>query len=333
MSGLFGLGAGSPSRFPYEDRPQPSPGVGPGQGQNVRARIVIIFGTGGGLFVYSGTPAAGNLIASITSAAGTDPFGNPYDSDVTVYGSAGTFVQMLAATVARINLGTGDPAETTPGAVATRILGTGGPRILQAIMQSPLVSGSTDFTQMGLGSPSADLVDATAWQVAAQSLPSQGAISVEPQRIHISTGNGTATAEVNITPGNTQIVAGSLTATAGTAAAPTLITTDTWHSLGTLAGYTISEGRYRLTASGNVELDVVVSSAGANASSTAFSVTMAAEYRPPSVNRFPAMGTTRAVTAGDVSPRLVVSPTGVVSVVQTAAVTASLSVNCQLPLT
>lgn len=38
-----------------------------------------------GLFVYSSTPAAGNLIASIASVAGVDNFGNAYEAGMTEY--------------------------------------------------------------------------------------------------------------------------------------------------------------------------------------------------------------------------------------------------------
>ena len=41
-----------------------------------------------GEFVYSGTPAANNLIASITAAAGTDGFGNHYLEQITSYDNA-----------------------------------------------------------------------------------------------------------------------------------------------------------------------------------------------------------------------------------------------------
>jgi hypothetical protein len=45
--------------------------------------IVIQAGTGfSGLFVYSGAPASGNLIASIAASAGTDPFGNAYPQGI-----------------------------------------------------------------------------------------------------------------------------------------------------------------------------------------------------------------------------------------------------------
>jgi hypothetical protein len=42
-----------------------------------------------GMFVYSGTPAAGNLIASIAPAAGTDSFGNHYVAGFTTYDNVG----------------------------------------------------------------------------------------------------------------------------------------------------------------------------------------------------------------------------------------------------
>ena len=64
------------------------PGVQPGvTGQIVATRVVII-GSGGELFVYSPTRAAGNLIASIAGAAGTDPLGNHFLAGVASYASA-----------------------------------------------------------------------------------------------------------------------------------------------------------------------------------------------------------------------------------------------------
>jgi hypothetical protein len=80
-SGLFGLGTGTPSRFPYPDRPQSGPGLGAGQGQVTRARLVIVVGPAGtvaGVFVYrTGTiPAPGNPPIGWVTDSPTDPFGN-----------------------------------------------------------------------------------------------------------------------------------------------------------------------------------------------------------------------------------------------------------------
>lgn len=52
---------------------------------------VVIRGSttvGGNGFYYSGTPAAGNLIMSVSAAAGTDTYGNAYTAGVGVYGTA-----------------------------------------------------------------------------------------------------------------------------------------------------------------------------------------------------------------------------------------------------
>lgn len=46
---------------------------------------------GGTALYYSGTPAAGNLIMSISATAGTDSFGNAYVAGVGVYGTNDTF--------------------------------------------------------------------------------------------------------------------------------------------------------------------------------------------------------------------------------------------------
>ncbi len=69
---------------------------------------------------------------------------------------------------------------------------------------------------------------------------------------------------------------------------------ETWHTLGTLAGYTVSRGRFRLTPEGELELDVQATAGGANAASVTFSVTMPGAYIPAQVRRF-TMETGRAV--------------------------------------
>lgn len=77
---LFGLGAGTPSRFPYGNRPQPAPGVGPGASNTVRARKVIVSGANGGVFIYDPAPGPGTLVKSITDEnlpVFADPYGNP----------------------------------------------------------------------------------------------------------------------------------------------------------------------------------------------------------------------------------------------------------------
>jgi hypothetical protein len=53
-------------------------------GAVVTANIVQVFGAGGGIFIYSGTPQHGNLIGSWAGMGGTDPFGNAYPQGLNV---------------------------------------------------------------------------------------------------------------------------------------------------------------------------------------------------------------------------------------------------------
>jgi hypothetical protein len=50
----------------------------------IQAGNTIIL-NGSGLFIYNGTPALGNLVYSSAPVAGTDPYGNVYQQDPTVY--------------------------------------------------------------------------------------------------------------------------------------------------------------------------------------------------------------------------------------------------------
>lgn len=44
----------------------------------ITGNTVVVSGSGDGVFVYDGTPAAGSLVVAVTSAAGTDAYGNDY---------------------------------------------------------------------------------------------------------------------------------------------------------------------------------------------------------------------------------------------------------------
>lgn len=87
MSGagsMVGLG-GLPRRRPDQSSQPPPAPISPGSGNIVRARIVIITGgAGSGIFVYSPSPGAGNLIGSWAGSGGTDPYGNAYPAGLSV---------------------------------------------------------------------------------------------------------------------------------------------------------------------------------------------------------------------------------------------------------
>jgi hypothetical protein len=143
---------------------------------------------GGAALYYSGMPALGNLIASISGTTGVDAFGNTYPAGV-----SSVVIDLFAA-------------EFTSGAVLE------------------------------------------------------------------SAGTGV------------QLLNGPLQSVAGSAAHPTLVTTDVWHTLGTVTGTNCAfqNARYRLTPDNQVEIDIaaIVSAGGSTAGTYTFSVTLPAQYTP-----------------------------------------------------
>lgn len=111
QAGLFrGLGGLAVPRVDQVYDPAP-PALPTGAAPVFRGRLVVIFGSAAdgstGLFVYSGTPANGNLIASIASVAGTDTFGNAYLAGITSYdpASTGNIVNLFAGIITLENTG------------------------------------------------------------------------------------------------------------------------------------------------------------------------------------------------------------------------------------
>ena len=99
---------GLPPQRPDQVISPPPTVLAPGGAAGVfRGRLVIISGTSTngstGLFAYSPTPAAGNLVASIAAAAGTDPYGNAYLAGIVGYfTSSGTSYAMQVGTSAQL---------------------------------------------------------------------------------------------------------------------------------------------------------------------------------------------------------------------------------------
>jgi hypothetical protein len=92
-----GLG-GLPKRRPDQQPVPPPTAVSPGSSNIIRASIVIITGgAGSGLFVYSPSPGAGNLVASITGASGTDTYGNAYGAGFNIGNQAAAHVGISTA--------------------------------------------------------------------------------------------------------------------------------------------------------------------------------------------------------------------------------------------
>jgi hypothetical protein len=124
----------------------PTPGVQPGVNSPVVfALFVLIFGPNNGLFEYSGTPALGNLEASITQAS-QDPQKNTtypgivsYDPDGT--GGASSIAQLDSG---QLNLGTGSQFAGTGGASPGAVTVTSAPGSGSQISLNSGEDSSTD---------------------------------------------------------------------------------------------------------------------------------------------------------------------------------------------
>jgi hypothetical protein len=104
--------------------------------------------------------------------------------------------------------------------------------------------------------------------------------------------------------------------TAGTAANPTIITTDTWHPLGAMAGgsgYTVNNARYQLTTDGRYEVDINLTAGAATAAGTyAFPNALPVGQRPPFACSYP-LGWNGTTAAGVNTATLRISTAGIVS--------------------
>jgi len=140
---------------------------------------------------------------------------------------------------------------------------------------------------------------------------SGGPIVIDP------TGSAAITIEGALT------VTAPITATSGTAASPTVITTDTWHAMtlanswANVAGF--ATARYRLTAANQVEIIGAINAAAASAV-TFF--TLPAAYRPASQQPVAGAGANASVPAG-LSPWIRCDTSGNLTVQNTGAIPAA----------
>jgi hypothetical protein len=128
---------------------------------------------------------------------------------------------------------------------------------------------------------------------------------------------------------------GSTWSTAGLsvlAPATAPITADTWHTLGTLSHYTVTAGRFRFDAFGEVEFDIDVAGDASNVGTTTFSVTIPSAYRPSVPRRATLSESGHAIGAGDQWPTLQVNTAGTVQVIVQPNITSALHWNGSFPL-
>lgn len=125
-----------------------------------------------GIFVYSSTPASGNLIASAAPAAGTDAFGNSYAQGLVAYHPGqSTYAQLLNAGLFLVDTATSATVELAqdlatgnalllPGSAGSapflETVHPGGltaekPQIMPAMSNGWSVSGSAEYLFTGVG--------------------------------------------------------------------------------------------------------------------------------------------------------------------------------------
>jgi hypothetical protein len=151
---------GLPERRLDQQRTFSPPAQAPGAAAGVvRARIVIVSGGSGvfGVFVYSGTPGAGNLVASLAGAGTTaDPFGNPVlGGGLAVYGTGGQEIFLgLIGAIAELEFRTGAAIEGAAANMASEANGAGAAQTLDLLFSGPRlnVAGSEDWVQLQLSS-------------------------------------------------------------------------------------------------------------------------------------------------------------------------------------
>lgn len=142
---------GLPARRPDQKTAYPPPTQAPGAAAGVtRTRIVeIIGGTGSGIFVYSGAPAAGNLIASFVGATTADPFGNSVIPDgMTIYnGTQRLFLGQVGASNL-LQFATGASFENGPFQLQGLASGSGGTAFMQGAILGPANTAVEDRVLM-----------------------------------------------------------------------------------------------------------------------------------------------------------------------------------------
>lgn len=278
-----------------------------GTAPDLTAGFAVVFGdhatdANGTLIYADNVRVQGNLAISASPGGGTDTVGNPYQAGVAAYSTAGSAV--LGATQLVFNLnGNVFAGAVAPTAAVTNAAGV--PGILLTSPSNKSVLGGNSQAVVGLVGESQD-----------------GTLG---PYIYLGSGQFGSSAIQSIP---VLVVGGQLKYAAPGVAGGNLVA-ETWHSLGTLANYTIVQAQYRLTPDGELEIRLNISSAGANAATTTFSVTLPAAYIPAN-----GLGQPLAISSMTAAspPQLFVTNAGAVQVKQAASVSTTIQGCVRFPL-
>jgi hypothetical protein len=133
---------------PYAPAAPTQTAVTPGtSGPVVRARQVIVSGPGvDGVFVYNGTPAAGNPPVAWVTSGTTDPYGNslPDSGIVSAGSSAGPYSALRGGSVQVLAHGQVEPGGMSSAGNGSLLVSSGGQTASDG--EAGIVLSSSDFT-------------------------------------------------------------------------------------------------------------------------------------------------------------------------------------------
>jgi hypothetical protein len=168
---------------------RPRGGLLPAPQQNiVVGRFVVVAGPSGGIFVYSGPPTKGNLVASVTGNGGpNDGHGNPYFAGITTYAPGIAYAGLAEGTLL---LGSLNPATLTEaGTISFEDDATAASEQPSMLIAAPFISPGGPFPGIELFGQSGDATK-----------PPQVVLAVLPGTIAPITSFGV---EVQANPGDT----------------------------------------------------------------------------------------------------------------------------------
>lgn len=263
--------------------------------------VIITTGTpGSGIFVYDGTPAAGNLIGSWAAAAGDDAFGNPYPQGLMIGTPANSSTIVLGETGGSplIYFPTGRSQVSASAAIQAITMGTGAPSYEQIQIISARDSTENDLV-------------GTTWL----SSSPDGSQIPQIQEFYQDSLGGLHFYRIMSLAGDA--VTGSLTATHPTGSPPSRTTpavAETWQTASLAANFGTNVGdqapRFRMDglAGGIVRLDgVAYTTAATAASATIF--TLPPGYRPTQRKRFTTPSNASGLTGATVGAATVIVAT------------------------
>ena len=240
-----------------------------------------------GIFVYDGTPAAGNLIASITAAPGTDQFGNSYPRGYGLW-------QADQVTGNEFNLLTGAASESIPAQLYTFVDNPGGAtEQMQVNLQSAQSTAIKDRVLVALLSAAANLAQPNA--IGELGYIKAGSTSIVPM---LSWG-----------PGGVFAIGSSVAAAPGASPSSPAVA-ETWHNITLDSGWTsVVTPQYQLLSIGGTAFVAArgqISHAGVTAATNINnSNPIPAAYRPGATRIY------REPVAGDAAGTVAIGTGGV----------------------